>query len=99
MAKDPLVNPNLFAKTAPAASDQAQPELTDGTQRRKRNAGNPIISRGIGLRKDTWVKFGDIAEQLGTGYHDLAVYVLTDFMARWDAGYRPPTEQKTVLKR
>jgi DUF1680 family protein len=46
-----------------------------------------------------WAKFFAIAETLGTNYHDLAVYVLLDFMARWDKGERPPTETKTVLKR
>lgn len=88
--KKPLIDTNLFAKTSP--DDQAPP-------RRRRDKNNPIVSKGVGLRADTWAKFSDIAAQLGTGYHDLAVWVLQDFIARWEAGYRPPTETKTVLKR
>ena len=100
MAKKALINPDLFAKT------EARPEYKTDTQaeagprkRRKRDANNPVISYGMGLRSGDWRKFFDIAETLGTNYHDLGVFVLLDFMARWDKGYRPPTETKTVLKR
>ncbi len=97
MAKDTLTN--LFAKTSEPETTPAQP-LADGVgKRRKRDAGDPITSKGVGLRTSQWVKFFAIADELGTNYHDLAVYILTDFMARWDRGERPPTETKQVLKR
>lgn len=97
MAK--LIDPNLFSKTEPAAAAQPQAAAADLHKRQRRIVGDPITSKGVGLRTSVWVKFGAVADELGTNYHDLAVYVLTDFLARWDRGERPPTETKQVLKR
>jgi len=101
MAKKALIETNLFAHTeAPTQQPTAGSLAEEGPRkRRKRDKDNPVISYGVGLRSGDWKKFFSIAETLGTNYHDLAVYVLLDFMARWDKGYRPPTETKTVLKR
>jgi hypothetical protein len=101
MAKTkPLIDPNLFAKTGtPQPAPQPGGPTDDTRKRRKRDAGDPVKSYGIGLRESEWVKFTAIAGELGTNYHDLGVYVLTDFMARWQRGERPPTETKQVLKR
>lgn len=101
MAKKELIPTGLFSRTdepKPEPAPAAQP-LADGIRkRRKRDASDPIKSYGIGLRETEWAKFTAIAAELGINYHDLGVYVLTDFMARWDRGERPPTETKQVLK-
>lgn len=102
MAKDKLTN--LFAKTEPSQDPETTPGQPlampeDTRKKRKRDATDPIKSYGVGLRASQWVKFFTIAADLGTNYHDLAVYVLTDFIARWERGERPPTETKQVLKR
>lgn len=101
MAKKPLIDSNLFARTEPEAEKAPQAPQADNTarKRRKRNANDPITSYGIGLRASQWAGFAAIAAELGTNYHDLGVYVLSDFMARWERGERPPTETKQVLKR
>ena len=99
MAKKELIPGGIFAKTSEPETTPAQP-LADGLgKRRKRDATDPITSKGVGLRQSDWVKFFAIADELGTNYHDLTVYILHDFMARWDRGERPPTETKQVLKR
>lgn len=97
MAKEKLTN--LFAKTSEPETTPAQPPADGLGKRRKRDATDPITSKGVGLRQSDWVKFFAIADELGTNYHDLTVYILHDFMARWDRGERPPTETKQVLKR
>ena len=98
MAKE--LNTNLMAKTTkkapPAANAQPAPEAR---KRRAKNGDDPIQSKGIGLRESDWAKFAAMADAVGTNYHDLAVYVISDFMARWERGERPPTETKQVLKR
>lgn len=97
MAKKELINSDLFAKTEPKT--QPTQAATTTQKRRKRDKDNPVISYGVGLRSADWKRFFLIAESLGTTYHELAVYVLLDFLDRWDKGYRPPTETKTVLRR
>lgn len=100
MAKKASIETNLFARTEPTPTPSADPLPLPETarKRRRKDASDPIKSYGIGLRSSEWAKFAAIAEQLGQNYHDLGVYVLLDFMARWDRGERPPTETKQVLK-
>jgi hypothetical protein len=98
--KKSLIDPNLFAHTTPEPEPAPQGVAENGLRhRRKRDKTDPVKSYGVGLRASDWKKFFAMAEDLGTNYHDLAVYVLSDFMARWDRGERPPTETKQVLKR
>ena len=100
MAKKELINKNLFAKTEPQPENQAEPMAEPGPKKRRtRDKNNPVKSYGVGLRISEWKRFFAIAESLNTNYHDLAVFVLSDFMDRWEKGERPPTETKTVLKR
>jgi hypothetical protein len=99
MAKT-LIDTNLFAKTGtPELAPQPSGPTDDTRKRRKRDSADPVKSYGIGLRQSDWAKFSAIASELGISYHDLGVFVLTDFMARWERGERPPTETKQVLKR
>jgi len=53
---------------------------------------------GIGLKISEWERLEAAAGELGVNRHALAAWVLREFLTRWDAGYRPQTETKTVLK-
>ena len=97
MAKKELIPTNLFSKTG---DPEPQPLADDpARKRRRKNSGDPVVSKGIGLRQSEWAKFEGMANDLGTNYHDLGVYVIMQFMAAWARGERPPTETKQVLKR
>ena len=63
------------------------------------NPEDPVSQRGLGMRLSEWEKYQSMADELGlSSVNALAVWVLRDFIKRWDAGERPPTEQRSVLK-
>ena len=100
MAKNQLIDTDLFKRTTTVPEIRPGVEPVDDLRKRRgRNANDPVKSYGVGLRVSQWARFASIANELGTSYHDLAVYILTDFMTRWEKGERPPTETKQVLKR
>lgn len=57
-----------------------------------------VKARGVGLRESEWNRLEEIAGELGVTRHNLMLYVLRDFIRRYEAGYRPETETKTTLK-
>lgn len=81
MAKQKPDMSNLFTKTEPE-----QPKADDKIK--------PV---GIGLRESEWDKIETIGAELGVNRHRMAAWALRDFIARWEAGDRPPTETKKVL--
>ena len=66
--------------------------------RRSPEPGDPVKTRGIGLRVSEWEALDKIAQELGVNTNGLAIWILLDFLKRYEAGYRPETETKTVLK-
>jgi len=92
MAKRPTLDPEkaagLFEKTG-------EPEQPTQPQEQAKDKVYPL---GIGLKKSEWTRLQVIADELGVKRHNLAMWVLRDFMRRYDAGERPATTQKTVLK-
>ncbi len=63
---------NIFAKT-----DTGQPE---------EKPDDPAQSFGVGLRRSEWLRFDEIAAELGQTRHAVALWALRDFLKRWDAG-------------
>jgi hypothetical protein len=59
---------------------------------------DPVRSIGVGLKTSEGERLKQIAEELGTNRHGLLLWLVRDFMRRWDEGDRPPTETKRVLK-
>ena len=57
---------------------------------------DPIVSKGVGLRKSEWAEVKQIAAGMGTTYHALAVYGLRYFLQEYKAG-KIKTETKQTL--
>ena len=77
---------NPLARTTPAqAADQAP-------------ADDPVKPIGVGLKHSEGERLKDIAAELGINRHALLLYLVRDFIRRWDAGDRPETETRKVLK-
>lgn len=72
---------NPLAKTEPGPT---QPEVRE----------DPVKSQGVGLKISEWTHFEAIAAELGLTRHKLALWVMRDFMARYDRG-----EIETVTKK
>jgi len=71
--------------------------MTKKTKRDKEHHDR-VKARGVGLRESEWNRLEEIAGELGVTRHNLMLYVLRDFIQRYEAGYRPETETKTTLK-
>lgn len=63
---------DIFKRTEPA-----QPPTEEA---------DPVTPRGVGLRQSEWAQFNGIARELGMKPHALALWVLRDFIRRYDAG-------------
>ncbi len=82
MAKKQQDLSDIFAKTEPEAQ-----EIKD-----------PVMPVGIGLRVSEWARMGEIAQDLDTTRHALAMWALRDFIRRYDAGeIETRTETKQTL--
>lgn len=79
MAKQKPDLSNIFAKT----------ETGSETPKDK------IKPVGVGLKESEWERIESIGAELGANRHKLAAWIMRDFIARYDAGYRPPTKTKT----
>ena len=82
MAKKQTLDPNMFAKTEPAPSDEP----------------DPVRPVGIGLKASEWADLELMAAQLGVTRHSLSLWILRDFIKRFKDGWRPETENKRVLR-
>lgn len=88
MPKRATINPKEAAGLyQPTGAGQEQPEA----------APDPVRSRGAGLKTSEWDHWHEIAQELGMKPHSLVLYVLRDFMHRYDAG-QVETETKKRLK-
>lgn len=87
MAKKQTVDTDLFAKT-----ENTQPAPSEAI------GEDPVKPVGIGLRGSEWGALDLIAAQLGVTRHALTLWILRDFIKRFEAGWRPETENKRVLK-
>ncbi|MEA3349927.1 MAG: hypothetical protein U9Q82_04835 [Chloroflexota bacterium] len=47
---------------------------------------NPVKARGVGLRESEWKEIEQIAGELNTTPHGLAVYAIRDFVKKYKAG-------------
>lgn len=87
MAKRPkaidALNPDPTARTAPQGEPPAEDKMM------------PI---GVGLLHSEGERLKEIAAELGTNRHKLLLFIVRDFMRRYEAGERPPTETRKVLK-
>lgn len=88
MAKKQTVDPNMFAKTEQAPME---PVLTEP-------APDPVRPVGIGLKDSEWQRLEVIADELGVTRHTLSLWILRDFIKRFNAGWRPETDPKRVLR-
>ncbi len=59
---------------------------------------DPVKARGIGLKISEWQHLEAIADELGVTRHKLSLWILRDFIKRYDAGWRPETDPKRVLR-
>lgn len=106
MAKEPTKGLGIFAKTeddqAPEAAAPGPAPLRAGKPgRKKKHDYQPedVAPIGVGLTFEEGERLNDIAAELGVKRHALLLWLVRDFVRRWDAGERPPTETKSVLKR
>lgn len=77
---------NIFARTQ---SDQAAPDSP---------ADDPVKPIGVGLRASEGRRLTEIAGELGVNRHALLLWLVRDFIRRYEAGERPETETRRVLK-
>lgn len=68
--------------------------------RKKKNVYGPedVAPIGVGMTFAEGARMTAIATELGVNRHALLLWLVRDFIRRYDAGERPPTETKTVLK-
>ena len=57
---------------------------------------DPVKPRGVGMRISEWVRFDAIAKEVNMKPHALMLYVIHDFIRRYEAG-EVPTENKKSL--
>lgn len=74
----------LFKKTGPA-EDIYQEQPPD-----------PVKPIGIGLRESEWARLDEIAQELGTTRHSLALWALRDFIRRFETGAIQTETKKTL---
>lgn len=80
---------NIFARTEPDSSGPADqvPE------------NDPVKPIGVGLKDSEGKRLTQIAAELGVNRHALLLWLVRDFIRRYDAGERPETETRRVLKK
>jgi len=61
-------------------------------------APDPVRPVGIGLKASEWQRLEAMAAELGVTRHTLSLWILRDFIKRWDSGWRPETKTKQVLR-
>lgn len=85
MAKRPTVKPddlaNYFAKTAPT---QAEP---------KPGKVSPV---SVALSREELERLTAMAAEINVSRHALLLYIIRDYMRRWQAGERPRKRTKTI---
>lgn len=81
MAKKQSIDPDLFAKT------EAPPAKGD----------DPVKAVGVGLRASEWARLQAIADELQVSRHELAMFIMRDWLKRYEAGERPKTRTKKEL--
>lgn len=78
---------DIFAKTDSGGQADQVPE------------NDPVKPIGVGLRASEGERLKAIAAELGENRHALLLWIVREFIRRYDAGERPPTETKNVLKK
>jgi hypothetical protein len=82
MAKKKQDLSDIFAKTEPSP----------------REAKDPVMPVGIGLKTSEWARMGEIAQDLDTTRHALAMWALRDFLRRYESGeIKTKSETRKVL--
>lgn len=79
----------LFKRTGPAEPEPAK-------QAEQEQPPDPVKAIGIGLRESEWQRLDEIAQELGTTRHSLALWALRDFISRYEAGDIQPVTKKTL---
>lgn len=82
-AKKPEINLNIFSKTGEPTEEQPQDKI------------KPV---GIGLKASEWQRLEEIAGELGVTRHNLSMYILRDFIRRYEKGERPRTRTRTTTE-
>ena len=64
----------------------------------KKKKKDPEAKRAVGvqLKNKEWDRLAEIAKELGHNRHELTIYILRDFIERYNQGERPKTRTKTV---
>ena len=60
---------------------------------------DPVKAWGVGLRTSEWERIRAIAKTLDMNPHELAVWALRDFLARYEAGEIPLQTKPSLPKR
>jgi hypothetical protein len=69
-------------------------KTADGRSRKK--SDDPVKPLGVGLKQSEGHRLTEIAGELGVNRHQLLLFVVRDFMQRWDDGERPQAEDEVI---
>lgn len=58
------------------------------------NNSDPVRSRGVGLKGSEWEILDNIADEMNTTRHNLTVWIMRDFIRRYNRG-----EIETITKK
>ena len=89
----------ILARTEPEEQPTEQAPLRTGKpgRKKKRNyAPDETAPLGVGVTQAEGERLTEIAAALGVNRHSLLVWIVRDFIRRYDEGYRPPTGTKTI---
>jgi hypothetical protein len=92
--KPPLEDP--FRKTTPPS----EPEPRKSGRGRKRTRDyqpDEVAPIGVGLTFAEGERLAEIAKEMGVeNRHYLLLWIVRDFMKRYEEGWRPPSTKKTI---